>query len=148
MFNFNCPSCGIEMEIDECYCGKVVTCCSCRKEIVVPGIKPPVIQLGSAKSAVGENKFTNGAYSYTCPLCGTMKSSNVPLKKFSTYVILTWLLGVFGAGDFYIGNKNKGLIKLGISIICCLAGGLIATAIWSMIDLCKTRHDVDGNPLI
>ena len=157
MLNFKCPLCGSEMEVAECYRGEMITCCGCQKEIQVPKIippkplvpsPPPAMQL-NAKPAAAEYKFAlEGVYSYTCPLCGSVKSSDAPLKKFSTYVILSWLLGAYGAGDFYIGDNKKGCIKLGITIVCCLVLGPLISQIWSMIDLCKTRHDINGNPLI
>lgn len=158
MLNINCPFCGAEMEVAECCRGEVVNCCQCQREIVVPnGVVPPkpVIPSGPPRMTLNSrqipNDFSNNAaekYPYVCPVCGTSGSCSEKPKKFSTYVLLSWLLGGFGAGDFYIGKNRNGCIKLAITIVCCIVGGIVASQVWSMIDLCNIRRDANGNPLI
>ena len=68
--------------------------------------------------------------------------SGTPVKAQSTTFMLAWLLGYFGADQFYLGRTGLGVLKL----VTC--GGL---GVWSLIDLILTgmgdRRDAQGNAL-
>lgn len=92
---------------------------------------------------------TNNEFNYT-----SSNTSNAPKSK-----IVAGLLGIFlgslGIHNFYLGNTNRGLTQLLVSLIggiftCGLAS--IAMEIWGLIEgiqiLTGTINtDADGNPL-
>jgi hypothetical protein len=80
-------------------------------------------------------KLTEGHNSLTNP-------AEVSDKSWTTALILSILLGGLGADRFYLGQTNKGILKL----ITC--GGL---GIWSIIDIIQIAQnkipDAQGRPL-
>ncbi len=86
--------------------------------------------------AVGSMRDANGMALAREPMVGT------PVKTQTATYILAWLLGIFGADRFYLGDIGLGILKL---ITCGGAG------IWALIDLIITgmgnRKDTKGNSL-
>lgn len=89
-----------------------------------------LVALGSMKDAQGQ------PLSRPAPV-GT------PVKSQATTFILAWLLGIFGADRFYLGDTGLGILKL----VTC--GGV---GIWALIDVIITgmgdRKDAQGNSLV
>ncbi len=85
---------------------------------------------------------------------GQPGATGVPSKRSKAVaVILVLIFGPLGVHRFYLGYGKDGVVMLGATVLsaffCWL--GLIATTIWSVMDLYKifagTMPDADGNPL-
>ena len=51
-------------------------------------------------------------------------------------LLLCFFLGVFGAHQFFTGNKQKGIIMLLLTILLGWLGvGIIVTTVWAIYDL-------------
>ena len=64
--------------------------------------------------------------------------------KCRRHYALWWLLGVFGAHDFYAGYTERGIIKLLLLFVPVL--GWFASSIWLLIDLFSVSCDAKGRP--
>ncbi len=98
----------------------------------------------------------------SCPECGTENNKNdfenveftekktegeMKSKKYA--ILLSVFLGAFGGGDFYLGYKKRGIIKL---LLGCLPFTSWVSMIWSWVDAYKIYNgtittDEKGNPL-
>ena len=128
MISFECPYCKTAMEIEDQYAASEVKCINCDQIVTVPS------KADSAERC--------------CSFCGSKCSEVVEgSKSWNTYMLLNIFLGMYGAGDFYIGRPGIGCAKLAITLISCGLLGLV-THIWGVIDLTKIRTDAEGNPLL
>ena len=69
-----------------------------------------------------------------CPKCGYRE--RIEDKTMSTYILLNWFLGIFGAHKFYAGKTGQGIAMLLMGTV----GWLLifpgfAVIIWSLVDL-------------
>ena len=68
-------------------------------------------------------------------------------KSRLTFILLGLFLGHFGAHWFYLGNTNKGLLYLLITLLTLGFASLIMS-ILAIIDVCTTTTDMYGKPLV
>jgi len=70
-------------------------------------------------------------------------------KELSSYLLLAYFLGVFGAHNFYIGKTTKGVVQL---LLTLLTGWLIfplfLVCIWVFVEICITTKDAKGQDLL
>lgn len=88
-----------------------------------------------------------------CPQCGapiqvpTSTNGSASSDRWLTALLLCFFLGWAGVHRFYVGDKTKGLIMLGLSVVTCGFAG----AIWALVDFVmiamNTFTDPDGNTL-
>lgn len=103
----------------------------------------------------GPSPFTPGPTPFQQPnYYGQPGAAGVPSTRSKTVaVILVLIFGPLGIHRFYLGYGRDGAIMLGATVLSALLCwlGLIATTIWSIVDLFKilagTMPDADGNPL-
>lgn len=62
--------------------------------------------------------------------------------------LLGVLLGGWGIHNFYLGNTQKGIIQIVVSLVTCGIGGLWGFIEGIMILAGNINTDSDGNPLV
>eukprot|EP01084_Bolivina_argentea_P039191 72448_1 len=67
-------------------------------------------------------KCDNGFTTYPDPPTGDQPYCNYPQKSQLTAFLLSWFLGAFGAGRFYVGDYVLGAIKLCLIFMGCFLG--------------------------
>lgn len=73
----------------------------------------------------------------SCPFCGCPNANcagNVGTSQRSVvvYLILCWLLGVFGAHRYYAGKIGSAVV---MTILTLTIFGVLITCIWALVDL-------------
>jgi TM2 domain-containing membrane protein YozV len=71
--------------------------------------------VATAKKMSKGKLFVKVFKSKLAKIFGTTKKSGDKSKVLAA--ILAFLIGIFGAHDFYLGNKKAGFIKLGLSLV-------------------------------
>ena len=68
-----------------------------------------------------------------CPKCGYVEFDAE--KSVASYLVLVWLLGIFGAHKFYAGKTNQGIVMLLMGTIgwLLIVPGF-AVCIWALVD--------------
>jgi TM2 domain-containing membrane protein YozV len=93
-----------------------------------------------------------------CLSCGAAvaetKVEAVPVaagsKSRSSYVLLSVLLGLIGfpgIHNIYIGDQNRGLAQLLVSVLSCWILWL-PMYIWAIVEACTVTQDAEGRPLV
>lgn len=133
-----CPHCRQRYDVDEAYLGKQIQCEWCHNWFVLesdhdssndePQLEPP-----PAMPDEQEIKEDHSS-SRTCPLCGGEIPANVKKCRHCggwldkrddpdyriTYIILAVFLGVFGAHNFFAGEKLAGFGHITCSVLTVL----------------------------
>lgn len=133
-----CSSCGKAMDdnYSVCpYCGVMVN---------------DAAQAGNGQNyAYGQGGAPAGGYQAPAANGQAPEYTPAPKPQKSAYVaaFLALLFGVYGLHDFYLDRKNKGLVKLLVSLLGC-GVGIIVIQIISIIDaikILKGEINTDGN---
>ena len=140
-----CPHCGQHYDLDESYLGQEVTCENCSTDFIVveqdiPLVEPlpppePMEQFEQPEPPVSEDgefrcPFCGGelaAGAMKCRHCGEWLARSAVPKNPVIYVILALTVGVFGVHNFYSGARNRGFIKILLSLgLPCVANFCVA----------------------
>jgi hypothetical protein len=119
---------------------------SAKWEIMMPGIPDPEVDTATLQSWARAGRLKPTTLIKELSTGATFPANQIPgvfsEKSWTTAIILSFLVGVFGVDRFYTGHVGLGIGKL------LTFGGC---GIWSLIDLIliATRKvtDSDGNPL-
>lgn len=105
----------------------------------------------NAQAAYGNPAYGQGAPAYAAPQASVNAPEYTPAPKpqKSAYVaaFLALFFGVYGLHDFYLDRKNKGLVKLLVTLLGCGIGPFVSMVL-SIIDaikLFKGEINTDGN---
>lgn len=136
-----CTKCGKAME------GNYAVCPYCGA--AVEGDDAAANQ--NAQAAYGNPGYNQGAPAYAAPQASANAPEYTPAPKpqKSAYVaaFLALFFGVYGLHDFYLDRKNKGLVKLLVTLLGC-GVGVFVSMVLSIIDaikLFKGEINTDGN---
>ena len=92
-----------------------------------------------------------------CHSCGAGQDGNVVNTNQTTAPqakskMAAGLLGIFlggwGIHNFYLGNTNRGVIQIVVTIVTCGVGGIWGFIEGIMILAGSINTDADGNPLV
>lgn len=122
----NCPRCGQLLEVEDRFNGQQVRC-TCGQ--VFPAV-PAAVQAGPTVASPGMYGIPPEAWPYTQGLTaqqmGLFAAAYTSKRKDTTvFILLAVLLGAYGVHWFYLGNTNRGLTYLLITVLTCCLGGLI-----------------------
>lgn len=90
------------------------------------------------------NEYSRRAVS--CPKCGCpspLNVTNANQKDRLTYILLGLFLGGLGIHNFYSGHSGRGVAKIILTILIIPA---FISGIWSLIEICTVKNDVNGVP--
>ena len=89
-----------------------------------------------------------------CPHCGIQqyevkeikKEKEIPLRKRSIALLLSFFLGAFGVDDYYLGYKNSFYIKFGLCLVSMgiLAFPLILVGYFNFFRILFNKNFKDG----
>lgn len=83
-------------------------------------------------------------------LSAQIQAKQVQIQKSgAVYLVLAFLLGIFGVHNFYIGRWVRGLIQLILTLLSpfSLLISLFGVCIWVIVEMIVTKTDVRGMPL-
>ena len=83
-------------------------------------------------------------------LSAQIQAKQVQLQKSGAlYLVLAFLVGIFGIHNFYVGRWVRGLIQLILTLLSpiSLLISLFGVCIWVIVEMIVTKTDVRGMPL-
>jgi prepilin-type processing-associated H-X9-DG protein len=89
MIRFNCPQCGMHVEVDDQYAGQSGPCPGCNQVITIPAVAAPTASMTGPTGASGPSGDAAGR-----PAADTM----LPQKKTSGWAIASLCCGLLGCG--------------------------------------------------
>jgi TM2 domain-containing membrane protein YozV len=70
-------------------------------------------------------------------------------KSRGIYIVLGLFLGTLGIHNFYAGFNGRGAAQLIITVLTgWLIIGLVATAIWALVEIITTDRDAAGDKMV
>lgn len=119
----SCPHCGQHYELEDSAVGSVATCENCWKDFTVGEEPPPPLPETKKPPRPVSNSMPTAT---RCPYCGGDIASGVKkcrhcgewikraeeVKNPIIFVILALSLGMLGVHNFYSGARNRGFVKL------------------------------------
>ena len=118
-----CSSCGTELEDNENFCH------SC----------------GANQNSETTNNTNPQAETNTV---NTAQPANPQAKSKVVAGLLGIFLGGWGIHNFYLGNTNRGIVQIIVSLVTCGIGSLWGFIEGIMILAGSINTDADGNPLV
>ena len=118
-----CPYCGQHYEMEDSAVGMTATCLTCRKDFTVsvaaaepPPTEPqPVAVKPASEPTAARCPYCAGDIApeaKKCRHCGEWIKRAEEVKNPIIFVILALSLGMLGVHDFYSGARNRGFVKL------------------------------------
>lgn len=97
--------------------------------------------------AMPENPNPYNPYPYKNPYSGVEPPPGYPQRSRPAAGVLGILLGTIGVHNFYLGNSQRGLIQLLVSLLTCGIGA-IPMYIWGIVEgvqILEGKINADGN---
>ena len=137
-----CAKCGKAME------GNYAVCPYCGAAVEDNGAAANQNAQAYNNPAYGQNVPPAGGYA-PAPAANAPEYTPAPKPQRSAYVaaFLALIFGVYGLHDFYLDRKNKGLLKLLLTLLGC-GVGVFVSLVLSIIDaikILKGEINTDGN---